>query len=282
MFENLLGRSRAFWQRHFAEFAAAAPEVAAGQDAESIYRAVNRVRPSLIRVEADEVTYNFHIMLRFELELALLEGELSVADLPAAWNAKMQEYLGLTPPSDAEGVLQDIHWSSGLIGYFPTYSLGNLLSVQLLDAARRDAGDRRRNRAGRLRSAARVAARERAPVWPPPHARPDRAGGHRAAAGCRRLREVPVTRSTGTSTASTPELAPERSEVLLIGGRSGVGKTSLAAELHHQLSVRQVKHAVIEGDTLDLAYPPPWATRVGRTEPERPYGATTAPWATAD
>ncbi len=137
MFENLLGRSRAFWQRYFGEFAGAAPEVAAGQDAESIYRAVNRVQPSLIRVEADEVTYNFHIMLRFELELALLEGELSVAELPDAWNAKMQAYLGLTPPSDAEGVLQDIHWSSGLIGYFPTYSLGNLLSVQLFEAARR-------------------------------------------------------------------------------------------------------------------------------------------------
>ncbi len=137
MFENLLGRSRTFWQRYFGEFAGAAPEVAAGQDAESIYRAVNRVQPSLIRVEADEVTYNFHIMLRFELELALLEGELTVEALPAAWNAKMQQYLGLTPPSDAEGVLQDIHWSSGLIGYFPTYSLGNLLSVQLLEAARR-------------------------------------------------------------------------------------------------------------------------------------------------
>ncbi len=138
MFENLLGRSRAFWQRYAGEFAQAAPEVADGQDAESLYRAVNRVHPSLIRVEADEVTYNFHIMLRFELELALLEGSLSVQDLPAAWNAKMVEYLGLTPPNDAEGALQDIHWSSGLIGYFPTYSLGNLLSVQLLDAARRE------------------------------------------------------------------------------------------------------------------------------------------------
>ncbi|AWN23931.1 carboxypeptidase [Deinococcus irradiatisoli] len=138
MFENLLGRSRAFWQRYFEEFAQAAPDVAAGQDAENLYRAVNRVQPSLIRVEADEVTYNFHIMLRFELELALLEGTLSVEELPSAWNARMQEYLGVTPPNDAEGVLQDIHWSSGLIGYFPTYSLGNLLSVQLLEAARRE------------------------------------------------------------------------------------------------------------------------------------------------
>jgi carboxypeptidase Taq len=138
LFENLLGRSRPFWQRYFPQVAAAAPEMAAGQDAESLYRAVNRVSPSLIRVEADEVTYNFHIMLRFEIELELIEGKLEVADLPAAWNARMQEYLGVTPPNDSEGVLQDIHWSSGLMGYFPTYSLGNLLSAQLMEAARRD------------------------------------------------------------------------------------------------------------------------------------------------
>ncbi|PNY81806.1 carboxypeptidase M32 [Deinococcus koreensis] len=138
MFENLLGRSRPFWGRYFSELQGAAPEVTAGLDAETLYRAVNRVKPSLIRVEADEVTYNFHIMLRFELELGLLDGTLKVAELPEAWNAKMQEYLGLTPPSDAQGVLQDIHWSAGLIGYFPTYSLGNLLSVQLLEAARQD------------------------------------------------------------------------------------------------------------------------------------------------
>ena len=138
LFENLLGRSRAFWQRYFPQVAAAAPEMAAGQSAESLYRAVNRVFPSLIRVEADEVTYNFHIMLRFEIELELIEGKLEVAGLPAAWSARMQEYLGVTPPSDREGVLQDIHWSSGLMGYFPTYSLGNLLSAQLMEAARRD------------------------------------------------------------------------------------------------------------------------------------------------
>ncbi|ULH14349.1 carboxypeptidase M32 [Deinococcus sp. KNUC1210] len=155
MFENLLGRSRPFWQRYFPAFAQAAPGVAQGQDAESLYRAVNRVRPDLIRVEADEVTYNFHIMLRFELELALLEGSLKVADLPEAWNARMQEFLGVTPPNDAEGVLQDIHWSAGLVGYFPTYTLGNLLSVQLLDAARQDteiAAEVERAEYGRLRA----------------------------------------------------------------------------------------------------------------------------------
>lgn len=138
MFENLLARSLPFWERYFPELEAAAPEVTAGLDAPALYRAVNRVRPSLIRVEADEVTYNFHVMLRFELELALLEGSLKVRDLPEAWNAKMKEDLGLTPPDDARGVLQDIHWSAGLIGYFPTYTLGNLLSVQLLEAAQRD------------------------------------------------------------------------------------------------------------------------------------------------
>ncbi|EYB66748.1 thermostable carboxypeptidase 1 [Deinococcus phoenicis] len=140
MFENLLARSLPFWERYFPQLAEVAPQVAAGLDAPGLYRAVNRVNPSLIRVEADEVTYNFHVMLRFELELALLEGSLKVHDLPEAWNAKMQAYLGLTPPNDAQGVLQDIHWSAGLIGYFPTYTLGNLLSVQLLEAARKDAG----------------------------------------------------------------------------------------------------------------------------------------------
>ncbi|CAM3379424.1 carboxypeptidase M32 [Deinococcus deserti] len=138
MFENLLGRSRPFWNRYFPQLAQAAPEVTAGLDAETLYRAVNRVNPSMIRVEADEVTYNFHVMLRFELELALLEGSLQVSDLPEAWNARMNEYLGLTPRNDAEGVLQDVHWSAGLIGYFPTYTLGNLLSVQLLEAAQQD------------------------------------------------------------------------------------------------------------------------------------------------
>ncbi|MDQ4106632.1 MAG: carboxypeptidase M32, partial [Actinomycetota bacterium] len=93
------------------------------------------VAPSEIRVEADELTYNLHILLRFELEVAIMEEKLSVADLPEAWNAKMEEYLGLTPENDAQGVLQDVHWSAGLFGYFPTYSIGNVLSVQLFDTA---------------------------------------------------------------------------------------------------------------------------------------------------
>lgn len=138
MFENLLARSLPFWKKYFGELQKVAPEVCEGIDAEILYKAVNRVEPSFIRVEADEVTYNFHVMLRFELEMALLEGDLKVVDLPEAWNAKMQDYLGLTPPDDAMGVLQDVHWSAGLIGYFPTYTLGNLLSVQLLEAAKKE------------------------------------------------------------------------------------------------------------------------------------------------
>ncbi len=135
MWENLIGRSRPFWkvlypgfQKIFDEFAKVPME--------TFYRAINKVTPSLIRVEADEVTYGLHIMLRFELELALLKGDLSVKDLPAAWNQKMKEYLGIVPPDDARGVLQDVHWSGGAMGYFPTYALGNLVSVQLLEAAK--------------------------------------------------------------------------------------------------------------------------------------------------
>ena len=102
---------------------------------DAFYRGINHVCPSLIRVEADEVTYNLHIMLRFELENALLEDRISVAELPEAWNEGMERHLGIVPANDAEGVLQDIHWSMGAIGYFPTYSLGNLMSAQIFAQA---------------------------------------------------------------------------------------------------------------------------------------------------
>ncbi len=138
LWENLVGRSRAFWRLHFPRLQSHFPQQLADVDAEAFYRAVNRVRPSLIRVEADEVTYNFHIMLRVEIEMALLEGTLKVADLPEAWNAAVQAYLGLTPPDDGRGVLQDIHWSTGLFGSFPTYTIGNVMSAQFFAAARRD------------------------------------------------------------------------------------------------------------------------------------------------
>ena len=141
LWENLVGRSRAFWAHWLPRAQAHFPEALGGVDAEAMYRAVNRVAPSLIRVEADELTYHLHILLRFEIERALVAGRLAVADVPDAWNARMEALLGLTPPTDAEGCLQDIHWALGALGYFPTYTLGTLMSVQLLDAARRDLGD---------------------------------------------------------------------------------------------------------------------------------------------
>jgi carboxypeptidase Taq len=105
------------------------------------YRAINDVRPSFIRTESDEATYNLHILLRFELEQAMMTGGLSISDLPGAWNERMKKYLGITPPDAARGVLQDIHWSGGSIGYFPTYTLGNLYASQFFEAARSELGD---------------------------------------------------------------------------------------------------------------------------------------------
>jgi carboxypeptidase Taq len=135
LWENMVGRSRGFWQYAFPLLREVFADVLADADAETLYRAVNKVAPSTIRVEADEVTYNLHIMLRFELEMELLDGRLTTRELPERWNALMQQYLGLMPPRHAEGVLQDVHWSIGYIGYFPTYTLGNVLSVQLYQAA---------------------------------------------------------------------------------------------------------------------------------------------------
>ena len=138
LWENVVGRSRGFWKFFFPRLRKVFPRQLADQNLESFYRAVNKVQPSFIRVEADEVTYSLHIMLRFELENDLVERKLKVADVPEAWNAKMKEYLGIVPPDDAHGCLQDIHWSGGSIGYFATYSLGSIFSVQLFEQAARD------------------------------------------------------------------------------------------------------------------------------------------------
>ena len=138
LWENMVGRGKPF-------SGVLAPMIAdvfdTPVDPETLYRAVNRVEPSHIRVEADEATYSLHVVLRFELEQELIEGRLAVNDLPEAWNSRMKEYLGLDVPSDAVGVLQDVHWASGLIGYFPTYALGNLIAGQLWERAREDVGD---------------------------------------------------------------------------------------------------------------------------------------------
>jgi carboxypeptidase Taq len=141
LWENLVGRSLAFWEYAFPFFQAFFPDQTQGVTLEDWYRAVNDVRPSCIRVEADEVTYNLHIILRFELERALIEGRLRIADLPAAWNEGMREFLGVEPSDDREGVLQDVHWAMGLFGYFPTYALGNLYAAQFFETALREMPD---------------------------------------------------------------------------------------------------------------------------------------------
>ncbi|WP_407572446.1 carboxypeptidase M32 [Deinococcus altitudinis] len=135
LWENRIGRSAAYWKLHYPELQSTFPEGLSDVSLEEFLRAVNKVTPSLIRVEADELTYDLHIMLRVELEMRLIAGELEVKDLPAAWNARIREDLGLEVPDDARGVLQDIHWSSGMFGSFPTYTIGNVMASQFYNAA---------------------------------------------------------------------------------------------------------------------------------------------------
>jgi carboxypeptidase Taq len=140
MWENRVGRSRQFWDLHFPEFRDAFPDQLRGVTANDVWRAVNRVNPGFIRVEADELTYDMHIILRSEIEAALMAGDLQVADLPAAWAEKMRDYLGLEVPNDTLGVLQDVHWSHGYVGSFPTYTLGNIMSSQFFAEAQKAPG----------------------------------------------------------------------------------------------------------------------------------------------
>ena len=141
LWENVVGRSRPFCAFLLPLLRRQFPGAFDGVDAAALYRAVNTVQPSLIRIEADETTYNLHIVQRFELELALVEGTLAVDDLPAAWNEATERLFGLEVRSDAEGVLQDTHWGSGLIGYFPTYTIGNLMAAQLWERVEADVAD---------------------------------------------------------------------------------------------------------------------------------------------
>lgn len=140
MWENLVGRSRAFWEYMYPRAQACFPVALGSTNRDDFYDAINDCRPSWIRVEADEATYNLHIMLRFELEQALISGELAVADVPGAWNERFQKSFGMTPPDDALGCIQDVHWSAGLMGYFPTYSLGNMYAAQFFEKADADLG----------------------------------------------------------------------------------------------------------------------------------------------
>ncbi len=141
MWENFVGRSAGFWRFFFPKVKNAVGETLADVSEEEWLFAVNDVRPSLIRTEADEVTYNLHVLLRFELEQAMISGDLGLGDLPGAWNEKMRKYLGITPPDDARGCLQDVHWAGGGIGYFPTYTLGNLYAAQFFEQAKKDLGE---------------------------------------------------------------------------------------------------------------------------------------------
>ncbi len=141
LWENLIGRSREFWHYYLPIAKKYFPEKLHNIDVEDIYEAINQVKLSLIRVESDEVTYNLHILIRFELEREIMEGRIQIKDLPTLWNEKMQKYLGVVPPNDAKGVLQDVHWSFGLISYFPTYTLGNLYSAQFFNKAQKDIPD---------------------------------------------------------------------------------------------------------------------------------------------
>lgn len=133
MWENNIARSLPFWEHFFPSFRELFPDKLRGKGPEDVFRAVNKVEPGFIRISADELTYHFHVALRFEIELALVSKEIEVADLPTLWNEKVKQYLGLQVKHDAEGVLQDIHWSHGSIGYFPTYSLGSFYAAQLMD-----------------------------------------------------------------------------------------------------------------------------------------------------
>jgi carboxypeptidase Taq len=141
MWENVVGRGESFWSGNYRRLAELAGESLGGVGPEAFVKAINKVEPSLIRTEADEVTYCLHVILRFELESDLISGRLAVRDLPAAWNSKMEELLGLVPPDDARGCLQDVHWSAGLFGYFPSYALGNLYAAQFWAAMKKELPD---------------------------------------------------------------------------------------------------------------------------------------------
>lgn len=140
LWENFVGRSAEFWRYFYARAQESFPALR-DVPIDAFYLAVNDVQPSLIRTEADEVTYNLHILLRFEVELALLRGDVEVDELPEVWNQKMRDYFSLTPPDHSSGVMQDIHWAIGAIGYFPTYALGNLYAAQLFSRAKKDIGE---------------------------------------------------------------------------------------------------------------------------------------------
>lgn len=136
--ENVIGRNRAFWERYYGDLQEHFPEQLKDVTMDDFYRAINHVENSLIRIEADELTYNLHIIIRYEIEKMIFNEGLKVSDLPKVWNEKYQSYLGITPPNDSLGVLQDVHWSGGSFGYFPSYALGNMYAAQFAHTIRKE------------------------------------------------------------------------------------------------------------------------------------------------
>ena len=164
--ENVVGRSLPVWKHYYPKLQATFPEQLGNVELETFYHAINKVKPSLIRVEADEVTYNLHVIIRFELECELLEGTLSIADLPEAWRARYQEYLGVSSPNDTDGVLQDVHWYAGVIGgAFQGYTLGNIFADNSTLLARSHPRPYIAVGTGQLCAAAHLAEREYLPPW---------------------------------------------------------------------------------------------------------------------
>lgn len=141
LWENMIGRSRVFWERYYSDLQSHFPETFSGVDVDDFYRAINKVENTFIRIDADELTYNLHIIIRYEIEKLIFNEGLSVKELPAVWNAKYEEYLGITPPTDSLGVLQDVHWSGGDFGYFASYSLGNMYAAQIMNTLRKELPD---------------------------------------------------------------------------------------------------------------------------------------------
>jgi carboxypeptidase Taq len=135
LWENCVGRGLPFWTHFYPILQARFPEQLGGVRLDAFYAGMNKVQPSLIRTEADELTYHFHVMIRYEIEKGLMEDSISIEDLPEIWRAKYQQYLGITPPDDVQGILQDVHWSHGSFGYFPTYSLGSFYAAQFWEEA---------------------------------------------------------------------------------------------------------------------------------------------------
>ncbi|MDY0010202.1 MAG: carboxypeptidase M32, partial [Candidatus Izemoplasmatales bacterium] len=137
-YENIIGRSHEFWEAHLPKFKELFPEQTKNMTVDDMFYAVNQVEASMIRIEADELTYPLHIMLRYDIERMMINGEITVDELPKIWNDKMEEYLGIRPANDSEGVLQDVHWSGGMIGYFPTYALGTAYSAQIYNTMKKE------------------------------------------------------------------------------------------------------------------------------------------------